>query len=78
MHEDQADRIIGLLSEMLDEIRGMRDDFMEFTGHNTFKISAAIEDIGDRITGGVGGVGGDTLADVAHRIEMVELSLPTK
>lgn len=77
MREDQADQIIDLLGDLLEEMRGMRTDFMEFTGYNVYKMSTAIEDIGDRVTGGAAGIGGSDLADVAHRIEMVELSLPS-
>jgi len=45
MNEDQADDIIGLLGELLQEMRGMRSDFMEFTGYNTTKMSTLSEDI---------------------------------
>ncbi len=77
MREDQADEIVGLLRDLLDEVREMNSNFNEFTGFNVYKMSTAIDDIGDRITGGAGGVGGSDLSDVTHRIEMVELTLPT-
>ncbi len=78
VREDQADEIIGLLRDLLDGVREMNTNFDEFTGHNVYKMSTAIDVLGDRITGGAGGIGGDSLSDVSHRIEMVELALPTE
>lgn len=50
MREDQADSIVECLSDLLDEIRGLRSDFNEFTGYNSVKMSDAV----DQITGPLG------------------------
>lgn len=47
MREDQSDRIINLLGDLVEEMRGMRSDFMEFTGHNSTKMS----DLSNQICG---------------------------
>ena len=45
MDEGQADQIIDLLTDLVDELRGMRSDFMEFTGGNTMKMVDIVREI---------------------------------
>lgn len=78
MNDAQGDRIIDLLEMIVEELRGLRSDFLEFTDHNVYKMSVAIDDIGDRIAGGVAGVGGATLDDVKSAIEAVESAIDLK
>jgi hypothetical protein len=78
MDDAQGDRIIDLLETLVDELRGLRGDFLEFTGYNVYKMSVAIDDIGDRIAGGVAGIGGATLDEVKSAIEAVESAIALK
>ncbi len=78
MDDVHAVRIIDLLEALVEELRGLRGDFLEFTDHNVYKMSVAIDDIGDRIAGGAAGVGGATLDDVKSAIEAVESQIDLK
>jgi len=78
MTEHQADEIINILSDILAGLRDMRTEFSEFTGYNVYKMSAVIDGIGDQITGGSGGLGGDTLMDVKMAIDSLEQSIDLK
>ncbi len=69
MTEDQATEMISVLSEILYELKGLKTDFLEFTGYNVYNMSTAINDIGDRICGNVNGIGGATLAEVVTAID---------
>ncbi|MBX9816207.1 MAG: hypothetical protein K2X76_16025 [Sphingomonas sp.] len=62
------DRIADLLEELIDEIRGLRREFNEFTGYNTMKMSEAVEaltgrtgynmqDIHEKLCEAVAGIG---------------------
>jgi hypothetical protein len=77
MNEDQADQIIDLLGSILGELQGLREGFDEFTGYNVYKMSVAIEDLGDRITGGAAGVGGGTLDELGSKLDMIEINTST-
>lgn len=39
MTEDQADRVIDLLGQLMEEISGLRSAFLESTDHNTTKMA---------------------------------------
>lgn len=43
MRDDQADQIIDLLGDLVSEIRGLRSEFMEFSGYNTMNMTKAVE-----------------------------------
>ena len=53
----------------------MKTSFDEFTGYNVSNMSAAVEDVGDRITGGNAGVGGATLAQLSDKLDAIEDAL---
>ena len=78
MNEQQGDQIIDLLSDILSELRDLRTNFDEFTGYNVYKMSVAIDDITDRITGGIGGIGGASLEEVKGAVEAVESAVDLK
>lgn len=78
MNERQADQVIELLQDILVELRDVRSNFDEFTGYNTTKMSDAVSEIGDRISGGFGGIGGKDLGDVTHAIEMLDLTVQSR
>lgn len=69
MTPEQTTEMISLLSDILDELKGLRTDFLEFTGHNVYNMSTVIDDIGDRICGGTGGVGGASLGEIVSAID---------
>ncbi|WP_454888299.1 hypothetical protein [Sphingobium herbicidovorans] len=71
-------RIADLLEDLIEEIRGLRNDFNEFTGYNTTKMRDAVDDLGDRIAGGFGGVGGASLDDIKVAVESVENAVDLK
>lgn len=75
MTEDQGDQIIDLLRDLVEELRGLREDFNEFTGYNVYKMSTVIDDLSDRITGGIGGVGGATIDDLTHELREANAAL---
>ncbi len=74
MNEQQADELIDLLGCVLDELKGLRESFDEFTGYNVYKMSTVIDDISDRITGGAAGVGGSTLDDVTAKLDLIDIN----
>ena len=78
MDSSQADLMIELLTNIRDEVIGLRSDFMEFTGHNVHRMSVAVDDLGDRIAGGMGGIGGGTLDEVRAAIEALETTIDLK
>lgn len=78
MNEEQGDEIIELLENILTELRDVRSDFQEFTGYNTTKMSDVVTEIADRITGGIGGAGGEDLADVVRALQSVESAVDLK
>jgi hypothetical protein len=74
--EDLLRRILIELQEMnghLDTIAGAMPLVNPI--YNLDDIHSKIEEVGDQITGGIGGVGGKDLSDVSHRIEMLEISV---
>lgn len=87
MRDDQADQIINLLAELLEEVRGQRTEFLEFTGYNTMTT----KDLADAITGPSGyslqDVMGtlpysiqdvhDKLVEVASSLAMIEINTNT-
>lgn len=75
LREDQADTLISLLGELLTELRDLRGDFNEFTGYNVYRLSEVVDQIGDRICGGLSGVGGDSLSDVGTKLDAIEGTL---
>lgn len=70
--------IADLLTELVEEVRGLRSDFNEFTGYNTTKMQDAVNEIGDRVAGGFGGVGGATLDEIKSILESVENAIDLK
>ena len=38
-------RIVDVLEQILDEIRGLRSDFMEFTSYNVHNIESVVTDL---------------------------------
>jgi hypothetical protein len=73
-----SEQIVELLSEILEELRELRSDFQEFTGYNVYKMSTVVDDLGDRITGGAGGVGGADLDEVRRSIDAIENAIDMK
>ena len=75
-----------LLREMIDELRALNTnveaiiDRLPLTGpvHNLDDIHSKIEEVGDHITGGVLGVGGENLGDVASAISSLETTIDLK
>jgi hypothetical protein len=67
--------MIALLSEVLTELQGLRTDFNEFTGYNVYRLSEVVDLIGDRICGGVSGVGGDSLSDIGTKLDAIDGTL---
>jgi hypothetical protein len=78
MNDESADQIVGLLQDILEELRDLRSDFQEFTGYNTTKMSDAVNEITERITGGIAGVGGGDLDDVVRAVRSVESAIDLK
>ncbi len=78
MNSDQAEVMISNLVDILDELRGLRSDFLEFTGHNVYKMSEAVDQIGDRICGGSNGIGGADLNEISTAIASVEATIDLK
>lgn len=77
MTDEQADRIAGLLEDILEEVRGHRNEFLEFTGYNVFKISEML----DSITGPTGYNLGDInerLFEVTAALSSVESAIDLK
>ncbi len=73
MNDDQADQIIDLLGELLEEMRGMRSEFMEFTGYNTTKMST----LSAEITGPAGSHIGDLhdrLNEIDHTLALIDIN----
>lgn len=64
MREDQADRIIDLMGALVEEMRGMRSDFMDFTGYNTTKMS----DLSREIAGEAGYSIGDMMGPMGYNL----------
>ena len=78
MDNSQADQMIELLTNIRDEVVGLRSDFMEFTGYNVDRMSKVVDDLGDRIAGGSEGIGGGTLDEVRAAIEALETVIDLK
>ena len=78
MNSEQAEVLISNLADILEELRGLRSDFLEFTGNNVYKMSDVINDIGDRICGGSNGIGGADLNEISMAIASVEATLDLK
>lgn len=77
MTEDQADTIIGLLGEMLGELRDLRTQFDEFTGYNVHNMETAVKDL----TGPTGYNLGDLnerLFEVLSALSSVESAIDLK
>ena len=72
-----------LLRQILDELRSANANLDQIVSvlpaiapvHDLDDIYSRIEEVGDQITGGIGGSGGKDLSDVVHRIEMLEISI---
>ena len=75
MTDDQADEVISLLTELLEEMRGMRTDFLEFTGYNVDRMSAVTEQIVEGITGRFSGMGGADLGEVKSTLDNLQSSV---
>lgn len=78
MNDDKADEIIEQLGGILTELQELRTNFDEFTGYNTMKMSDAVDNLGDRITGGMMGIGGENLDDVVRALQSVESAVDLK
>lgn len=77
MTDEQADRIAGLLEDILEEVRGHRNEFLEFTSYNVYKISDMLESI----TGPTGYNPGDInerLFEVTAALSSVESAIDLK
>ena len=73
MTDDHAEQVIDLLGQLLEEIKSLRSDFLEFTDHNTAKMSTLSSDI----TGPTGYHLGDLherLAGVEHALALIEVN----
>ncbi|QIQ86379.1 hypothetical protein [Erythrobacter sp.] len=64
--------MIDLLTELVEEIRGLRKDFDDFTGCNVDSMDAIADRIVEGITGQSEGGGGADLGDLYRRLEAIE------
>ena len=77
MRDDQADEVLRMLGDILEEMCGLRSDFLQFTGYNSTKMSDAV----DQITGPVGYNLGDLnerLTEVISAIDSVAMTADLK
>lgn len=68
MRDDQAAQMIEIMQGILDGVNALREDFMTFTAYGTENMTQ----LGDRITGGLNGVGGNDLGDISTSLSSIE------
>ena len=66
--------IVSVLESILDEIRGLRSDFLEFTGYNTTKMA----DLATSITGDTGYSIGDMMGPLGYNLGDLHTKLDTR
>ena len=72
-----SDAMISILEDILEEIRGLRSDFMEFTGYNVHNMKNTVEDLRGETGYDLGDLH-ERLIDVSNAIGSLEAVVDLK
>ena len=72
-----------VLREILSELKEINESVTQIANalplsapmYDLDDIHSKIDELGDRITGGLAGSGGKDLCDVTHKLEMIDISI---